>query len=307
MKESAFMNEIIEQEKDFGFARVYAIELLFKEKPVVDRELLYSKIEQYMGRTDRPQNEKSGSLAVWEPYEQHEKGEMLHFFHLNYMVKHAEGELPAQTMLTGTNVGPISDYEAALQQSWHWNEAGQTLQECSHALLLVDMMASGLEPQKRLELHTNVLRAIVETVPCAAIYFRESNKLVEPSVFLAAIDEGEMLYGALNIRFYNVEGTGSERQEGLMDSIGLAALGIPDVQCHFYDMDTNEVAGCLTNFAYYLFNQGDIITDGETIGFTEEMRWRCEHQYALAVPHRIVIDLDPGEGNYAGHQGGSEK
>lgn len=113
-------------------------------------------------------------------------------------------------------------------------------------------------------------------------------------MFLAAIDEGEMLYGALNIRFYNVEGTGSERQEGLMDSIGLAALGIPDVQCHFYDMDTNEVAGCLTNFAYYLFNQGDIITDGETIGFTEEMRWRCEHQYALAVPHRIVIDLDPG-------------
>ncbi|WP_317853409.1 MULTISPECIES: hypothetical protein [Lysinibacillus] len=61
------MNEIIEQEKDFGFARVYAIELLFKEKPVVDRELLYSKIEQYMGKTDRPQNEKSGPLAVWEP------------------------------------------------------------------------------------------------------------------------------------------------------------------------------------------------------------------------------------------------
>lgn len=300
------MNEIIEQEKDFGFARVYAIELLFKEKPVVDRELLYKKMEQYVGKSESPQNE-NGSLAVWEPYEQNENGEMLHFFHLNYMVKYAEGELPAQTTLTGTNIGPPSNYKAALQQSWHWNEADQTLRECSHALLLVDMMASGLEPQKRLELHTNVLRALVETVPCAAIYFRESNKLVEPSMFLAAMDEGEILYGALNTRFYNVMSTDSGRQECLMDTIGLAALGIPDVQCHFYDMDINEVADCLTNFAYYLFNQGDIIADGETIGFTEEMRWRCEHQYALAEPHRVVIDLNPGKGNYAGHQGEAEE
>src|SRR5690606_18704879 len=101
------------------------------------------------------EDNKSGSLAVWEPYEQPEQGDMLHFFHLNYMVEYSEGEMPAQTSLTCMSPRPISDYEEAVQQSWHWNEAGQTLQECSYSLLLVDMMASGLEPKRRLELHTN--------------------------------------------------------------------------------------------------------------------------------------------------------
>lgn len=54
--------------------------------------------------------------------------------------------------------------------------------------------------------------------------------------------------------------------------------------------------------AYYLFRQGDVIEDGETIGFTEEMRWRCEHQYALAEPQRVVLDIDPGAPYYAGRQ-----
>ncbi|MCM3080937.1 DUF4261 domain-containing protein [Brevibacillus invocatus] len=52
----------------------------------------------------------------------------------------------------------------------------------------------------------------------------------------------------MNIRFYRVEGAGSDRQEALMDTRGLAALGIPDVQCHFYDLDPGE--------SYYAGRQG---------------------------------------------------
>ncbi|ANY68306.1 hypothetical protein BBD42_18860 [Paenibacillus sp. BIHB 4019] len=59
------------------------------------------------------------------------------------------------------------------------------------------------------------------------------------------------------------------------------------------------------NIAYYLFENGDVINDGETVGGTEDIRWRCEHQYALAAPRRVVLDLDPGEPYYAGMQGGS--
>ncbi|WP_310944672.1 DUF4261 domain-containing protein [Paenibacillus doosanensis] len=215
--------------------------------------------------------------------------------------------MPAQTSLTDTEHRPVSEYATAIQQAWHWGEAEQTLQECRHSLLLIDMMASGLEPKSRLELFTGALRAVLETAPCDALYFRESDKLVEPGAYLAAIEQGAGLYGAMNVRFYNVKGTGSDRHEGLMDTIGLAALGIPDVQCHFYDLAPNEVAGVLTDIGYYLFNQGDVISDGETIGFTEDMRWRCEHQYALAAPRRVVIDLDPGEPHYAGRQGSGEE
>jgi len=297
------MNEVLEEEKDFGFARVYAVELKYRRQPHLDRNALYEKMERYTGKVAPPDQRKpdEAALAVWEADDQADK-DMLHFFHLNYMVSYSEGEMPAQTSLMDMENRPAADYVTAIQQSWHWQEAARTLEECNHSLLLIDMMASGLDPQSRLQLFSGALRAILETAPCDAIYFRESDKLVEPGAYLAAIEEDALLYGAMNIRFYNVEGTESERAEGLMDSIGLAALGIPDVQCHFYDLEPGEVAGHLTNIGYYLFKQGDVIADGETIGFTEDMRWRCEHQYALAAPHRVVIDMDPGEGYYAGRQ-----
>lgn len=298
--------DMLAEEKDFGFARVYAVELKYREQPKLNRDVLYEKMQQYTGITERPGKGEGHELAVWEADESAQDS-LLHFFHLNYMVTYAEGEMPAQTSLMNIESRPGADYQTALQQCWHWPEAEQTLDECQYSLLLVDMMAGGLAPKYRLELFTGALRAVLETAPCDAVYFRESDKLVEPKTYLTSIEEGAVLYGAINIRFYNVKGTGSERAEGLMDSIGLAALGIPDVQCHFYDLDPNEMAGHLTNIGYYLFHEGDIIADGETVGFTEDMRWRCEHQYALAGPHRVVIDLDPGEPFYAGRQGSGEE
>ncbi len=301
------MDEQLNEENEFGFARVYAIELLYSEKPAIDRELLYKKVEEYTGKIDQPQaDEQAGKLAVWEPNEQSDT-DLLHFFHLNYMVDYSDGAMPAQTSIMSFPNKELAQYETAVQQSWHWQEAEERLATCHYTLLLTDLMAAGLEPKKRNELHTNMLRALIETAPCQAIYFKESDKLVEPSQFLDAVAQGDLLHGAVNVRFYNVEGTGSERQEGLVDTVGLAALGIPDVQCHFYDLDVSEVAQTAGNIAYYLFDKGDIIEDGETVGFTEDMRWKCEHQYSLAEPRRIVLDLDPGEPYYAGRQEGKSE
>lgn len=302
------MNDSVDFEKDFGFARVYTIELKYRQQPKLDRGLLYEKMEQYTGTIEQPRatGEDTAGLAVGEANGTGQDN-LIHFFHLNYMVQYAEGEMPAQTTLVEIDHRPAADYETAIQQCWHWQEAEQTLNECSYSLLLADMMASGLEPKSRLQLFTGALRAVLEAAPCDAIYFRESDKLVEPGPYLAAIEDGNLLYGAMNIRFYNVEGTGHGQEERLMDSIGLAALGIPDVQCHYYALTPSEVAGHLMDIAYYLFTHGDIIEDGETVDLSEDMRWRCEHQYALAGPHRAVIDLDPGEPYYAGRQGNDEE
>lgn len=301
------MTEAVDEQQDFGFARVYAIELKYRNKPELNREQLYAKMQTYtgeIGQADTEDTEQPG-LAVWESGESEEQ-ELLHFFHLHYQVQYSDGELPAQTSLMETEHRAAENYVTAIQQAWHWREAAEVLENCEYTLLLTDLMSAGLEPKDRLELITGALRAVLETAPCDAIYFRESDKLVEPKVYLEMIEQGAVLYGAMNVRFYNAEGSPSGRNEGLMDSLGLAALGIPDVQCHFYDLEPNELAGQMTGIAYYLFAQGDIIEDGETIGLTEEMRWRCEHQYALAAPHRVVIDIDPGEGYYAGRQGHGE-
>lgn len=305
-------NEQNEQaDEDFGFFDIYSAQLLYRTKPAIDRDTLYAKVQEYTGPLHTvldDQGEEQEALAVWEanptddPNAEADPRDHYHFFHLNHMVHYEDGDLPAQTVLMPSEMEPQAElYTTALQQSWHWQEASEVLQACDYELMLTDMMARGLPHQQRLQLFNQVLRAILEVAPCDAIYWRSSDKLMEPTAFLAALQEGQDLYGALNIRLYNIQSE-QERQEMVMDSCGLAALGVPDVQCHFYDMNPNEVAGFLMDISHYLYEQGDIITDGETIGQDEEQRWTCEHQFSLIAPRRVVIDLNPGNLYYAGVQ-----
>ncbi|MGG4395315.1 DUF4261 domain-containing protein [Paenibacillus thiaminolyticus] len=288
-----------------GFADVYVIQVLYKNKPELDREMLYGKMQQYTGeihcaKDEEGAREPEDSLAVWESNESEvtEAGGIMHFFHLNHMIEYQEGALPAQTCIM-TSDKPVEEaaFETALQQAWHWPEAREAVAGCRHSLLLTDFCARGLEYKQRLQLIGGALRALLETAPCEAIYFQASDKIVHPQAYAAALEAGQRLDGAMNLRFYHVHG----RDEMIMDTCGLAALGLPDVQCHFRGMEPNEVASWVSDIGYYLYEHGDIIQDGETVG-SEEIRWQCEHQLALAGPMRYVLDLNPGPEHYAGIQ-----
>ncbi|MFW5435768.1 DUF4261 domain-containing protein [Paenibacillus apiarius] len=301
-----------EEQDESGFADVYVIQLLYKDKPQVSREPLYEKMQQYTGevqlaKEDAAAEEPQQSLAVWEANGDNpeETGDVMLFFHMNLMVSYQDGEMPAQTcIMTSDTTVEAESFETALQQAWHWPEARAAVAGCGHSLLLTDFCARGLDYKERLQMISGALRALVETAPCEAIYFQASDNIVHPQAYVEALNAGQRLYGAMNVRFYNVAG----RDEMLMDTCGLAALGLPDVQCHFRDMEPNAVASWIGDIAYYLFEQGDIIQDGETVG-SDELRWLCEHQYALAAPRRYVLDLNPGPEHYAGvqHHGQDER
>ena len=88
-----------------------------------------------------------------------------------------------------------------------------------------------------------------------------------------------------------------------MDTLGLAALGLPDLQCHFRGLAPEAVAPLLYNTAYYIFEKGDVIDDGHTVeGVTPGERWPCQHEASLVEPRRVVIDLDPGPAHAAGNR-----
>lgn len=87
----------------------------------------------------------------------------------------------------------------------------------------------------------------------------------------------------------------------LMDTLGLAALGLPDLQCHFRSLTPNEVALLLYSLASYVFEHGDVIANGHTVeGIAAGSRWRCRHEVSLVPPEREVIDIDPGDPFAAG-------
>lgn len=87
----------------------------------------------------------------------------------------------------------------------------------------------------------------------------------------------------------------------LVDSLGLYAIGLPDVQYHFHELDPNAVVDHAYNVAAYIFTQDDPIQDGETIAglngqkMDAEIRWECQHESALIQPEREVMDICPGE------------
>jgi hypothetical protein len=51
----------------------------------------------------------------------------------------------------------------------------------------------------------------------------------------------------------------------IMDTRGMHELGLHDLQCHYRNLDPNEVAGKLRDTAAYLVENGPVIKSGETV------------------------------------------
>jgi hypothetical protein len=50
----------------------------------------------------------------------------------------------------------------------------------------------------------------------------------------------------------------------------------------------------LWNYAYNLFEQGDVIQNSNTIlGLEPNSKWKCERQVSVTVPERIIINVQP--------------
>jgi Domain of unknown function (DUF4261) len=169
-------------------------------------------------------------------------------------------------------------------------------------LLLTDLLATELHYKTKLDLFHNALQSTLAVAPCQAIHWAPSQQVVNPLDYLDArrSDDFHPLQYALNARYFRI--TDGQQGDAVMDTMGLNAFGLPDLQCHYRGLEPNAVARVLYDAAYYIFDQGNIIRDGETIQGIQNMdQWVCRHEMALVGPARVVLDLDPGEPYAAGH------
>jgi hypothetical protein len=231
------------------------------------------------------------------------QSDMLAFVHVDHAVQYRDGVMPAQFFVSGSPKPPDPrNLEPSLQQTWDWPGARAAAQQAGATLLVTDLMASGLELHTRLRLFQQSLLAVLECVPePLAIHWTPAQRLLTAPMLYQSKqpDAYDEIFPAINTRFFNV----SDRQPGemLMDTVGLAALGLPDLQCHFLNLDPGEVARVLFNTAYYVFQHGDVIGDGHTIqGITPAQKWRCQHEDALVPPARVVLDVNPEAPHAAG-------
>jgi hypothetical protein len=278
------------------FARVFNVELLCLEAPALEKRALLNAIRIRCPGAE-PLDPTDRNLPA--------------FVHRDHPIQLLDAQIAAQTLITASE-RPVSleTYGPALGQSWSFPQARDVVARCRHAVLVTDVMTSSLEYRARLDLFQRALRGVLEVVPCVAVHWPHSQRIVDPQVWLTKFDAGnqaELLgAGALNVRLFNVEGPGAAGGEAVMDTLGLGALGLPDLQVHFSKrLDPGDVARVLLNTACYVFEHGDVIEDGHTIGGIEpHSKWRCRHEIALVAPDRAILDLDPGKPYSAGKRAG---
>lgn len=269
------------------FARTYGVELLCRTKPALDKAAVIDGVRRYLP-----------DAKLLDPNPATPLGPIVHPRH---HVKLGTSVIPAQTLVAGADKPlDLAAFEPALAQTWGFAGAREAIASSASAVLVTDVMSSSLEHRARLALFQDCLRGVLEVVPCAAIHWQPSGRIVEPAAWVKEYDAGDpaqrFFAGAVNVRLFNIQSSaGAGSTELVMDTLGLAALGLVDLQCHFQGLDPGSVARVLYNTAWYVFCEGDVIADGHTLeGVRRGSKWRCQHEKSLVGPERVVLDLNPG-------------
>ena len=275
-----------------GFRGAYSVELLYADSPSLDADRLAARVQSRCPRA--------------EPAAAGGKPPIL-FAHRDHpgTLHQGDVEIPvtAKTVvLPGDPAVDVPAVRASLGQTRDWDEARDAVAGCSVQVGVADLFAADLEPRERLALFQSVLLGVIEARRPAAIHWRPAGKLVDPAALLRAsgsVNYDDLPAAAINVRLFSVKNSDGDL---LMDTLGLAALTLPDLQIHFHAMDPARVAAHLYALHLHVLKNGDVLDDGSEIeGPKSGQTWTCRHAPALVDPPRGVIDLDPGPPYAARH------
>ena len=195
---------------------------------------------------------------------------------------------------------------ASIEQSWQWRHAEMMATGSSHALEIVHHLGDSSR-ESRIALLRRFIAVLIRHTKPRAAHLVESMQLADPQLLHDAFTENpyDPLFGFLNIRLYKIEGheegLSAEYDETVMDTLGLHALGLPDLQMHFKHLDPAMVAKFMDDYAHYLFEKGPIMETGHTLrGFADDQAFTCTVDGSILDPMRVVVDIDPGKPYSAG-------
>ncbi|TWV96185.1 DUF4261 domain-containing protein [Chitinophaga pinensis] len=240
--------------------------LLFKQQPVIHHARILEELQK-----SYPAVENTGNMLFTFP---------------NLPVELSDITVHAQcAIMPVTRLGLIP--EQVLQQNWHWSAAAEVTAGCRHELLINDLMTRQLPYKARHELFTNFLKAVIIVTQPDVVYSLPAEKMLPPNQIF---EQQGLLDTVVNVRLFNI--SNSTNKEMLMDTIGLHTFGLPDFEIRFANENPSSVATLLWNLAYYAFDKGDVIQDGDTIeGPTPGSKLTCQRSMSLVAPDREVISF----------------
>ena len=263
------------------FSGIYDIRLLFqKENKNLSNDILYNKLLEKFVHVDVVAKSGLSSFALTEHQVEYEGGK----------------KAPAQVIITEFMPikEPIGD-DIIRTQFWDCPNGVELLDSCSWQIMVSDFMARGLPALERAEILSDLLEVALDIFPsCVGVYFSSSGKLLTAEGARNNPYSGpcRFFHGGVNARFFNVQNSDSM----VVDTLGLYALNLPDVQYHFRNLDPNSVVRHAYNTAIYQFKNNVPIESGNTIeGIEAGSRWKCQYENSLIQPVREVLDIFTNE------------
>ena len=272
--------QIAENDPLENFPELLSAKLLFVDKPNFNSNQVLTKVKKHFENVEHSFSKNS-----------------LIFSFPDHPIQFADATIPAQCtiMIPDQGKSEVELPDAAFQQNWHWPEANQTVRNCTYEILVTDLMSRTLPYKERLNIFMDFLVAVTKITQPNAVYSSSAQKILNPNdiINIWDTDKIQTLCAICNVRLYNA-GSNTGHKELLMDTVGLHTIGLPDFQIRFSTTDENEVANLLWTYAYYVYEFGDIIVDGNTLeGLKAGSKWKCEKQLSLVGPERVVINVTP--------------
>lgn len=211
--------------------------------------------------------------------------------------------------------GPFAypgNLERAAQQAWHWSDAQEAAMR-HKAFVRVrrsyvfgarkDMLVLTPDYQALPEIvHvTRVARALLDLEGAVAYFNPNGECLCRASDLdeaLARHEGGGFMPQEVwvNVRLFNIK---EYAPWVVMDTVGMAQLDVPDHEacCDGEAYELSAVANFLRNAADYVFENGEVIKNGDTMDGPGDFRWQgATFENGLVDPPRRVIRWLPMDG-----------
>ncbi len=184
--------------------------------------------------------------------------------------------------------GPEHD----LSQSWAWPDAGATLERCRYMITVIQLIGRARHNPDRVQAFRATVDATIALARPLATWWPASQQALPPGALVS-----HPLSGVVNVRMFR---SVHDSRVTVTDTLGLHAMGLPDLQCQSQGLNTDQLAELLFELAEYVFKHGDVLRPGSPVpGLTADQQFLPSPRQSLVPPLRPVIDLDPGR-PYAG-------
>jgi len=169
---------------DNGFFEAYPIEFLARNPIVVDRPALVRTLARRLGRV-----EATGQIP------QHGTSQLALFHLMDFPVQLKDCSIPAQLalLMAGPKAQRTDAITQVVQQSWAFPAAAQVYEECSHMLLLSEMMATPLPHQGRRKIIANGLLALLEATRVDLIHWMPTQQMLSPADIVESYSDPQQL------------------------------------------------------------------------------------------------------------------